>query len=350
MRHLFLSSARRVLGAPCAIVACCTLSAAALGASSFSNSLTGITGDSTLPATQAAVATAGFSFFSTTGLNDDFTADPTVVFGPTGAVFGGLFGGDGGRNYMRTVEADYATVDFVAEITFETSDLGSQDTFFGLGSGDTALFGWPDWSTQFSSAIFTPEINDSGESLLTTMFTTNDTPIFANTAEPGLGSGVNRMRLSYDAVSRTATFAVDFNYAGGAFVADASAPTLNLTTLFSEPDLYDAADYTVWRDTLGSTTDLRANWNNTGSSQDIVDQDDYDFWKANFGLAQGGGGWPGEPSRIFFGGDDGVIFRDFSVTVAGGSAIGGVETPEPSSVCLFAAALAIGACTYRGRS
>lgn len=349
MRQNFLSTLRSSLTAS-AIVACYAFSSPALGASSFSNSLTGLTGDSTLPATQAAVTTAGFSFFSTTGLNEDFTADPTVVFGPTGAVFGGLFGGDGGRNYMRTVEADYATVNFVAEVTFETSDLDLQDAFFGLGTGDVALFGWPDWSTQFSSAIFTPEIDGNGAPLLTTMFTTNDTPIFGNTPFAELGAGVTRMRLTYDATAKTATFAVDINYAGGAFVADASAPTLNLSTLFSEPDIYDAADYTVWRDTLGSTTDLRANWDNTGASQDIVDQADYDFWKANFGLAQGGGGWPSEPSRIFFGGDDGVAFRDFSVTVGGGSAIGGVQTPEPSSVCLFAAALAIGACTCRRRS
>ena len=27
----------------------------------------------------------------------------------------------------------------------------------------------------------------------------------------------------------------------------------------------DAADYTIWRDTLGSTTDLRANGDNTGA-------------------------------------------------------------------------------------
>jgi Type I phosphodiesterase / nucleotide pyrophosphatase len=40
----------------------------------------------------------------------------------------------------------------------------------------------------------------------------------------------------------------------------------------------DAADYTVWRDTKGSKTDLRADGNGDGT----VDQDDYDVWKANF--------------------------------------------------------------------
>ncbi len=45
----------------------------------------------------------------------------------------------------------------------------------------------------------------------------------------------------------------------------------------------DAADYTVWRDTLGSTTDLRANGDNTGASAGVTDQADYDIWKAHFG-------------------------------------------------------------------
>jgi GH35 family endo-1,4-beta-xylanase len=41
----------------------------------------------------------------------------------------------------------------------------------------------------------------------------------------------------------------------------------------------DAADYTVWRDTLGSTTDLRADGNGNGS----IDAGDYDTWVAKFG-------------------------------------------------------------------
>jgi hypothetical protein len=43
--------------------------------------------------------------------------------------------------------------------------------------------------------------------------------------------------------------------------------------------IVDAADYTVWRDTIGSTTALDADGNQNG----IVDSDDYDVWKSNFG-------------------------------------------------------------------
>ena len=41
----------------------------------------------------------------------------------------------------------------------------------------------------------------------------------------------------------------------------------------------DAADYTMWRDTLGSTTDLRADGNGDG----VVNTLDYTLWKDNFG-------------------------------------------------------------------
>lgn len=49
--------------------------------------------------------------------------------------------------------------------------------------------------------------------------------------------------------------------------------------------IVDAADYSVWRDTLGSTTDLRADASGptVGTPNGIVDQADYTFWKSHFG-------------------------------------------------------------------
>jgi len=51
---------------------------------------------------------------------------------------------------------------------------------------------------------------------------------------------------------------------------------------YNQDHLVDAADYTLWRDTLGSTTDLRANGDNTGASQNVIDEADYAFWMARF--------------------------------------------------------------------
>jgi hypothetical protein len=45
----------------------------------------------------------------------------------------------------------------------------------------------------------------------------------------------------------------------------------------------DAADYLVWRSTLGSTIDLRADGDDNG----VVDSDDYNMWQANFGATGG---------------------------------------------------------------
>lgn len=48
----------------------------------------------------------------------------------------------------------------------------------------------------------------------------------------------------------------------------------------------DAADYTVWRNTLGSTDDLRADGDNSGT----IDTGDYVVWKGTFGTGSGGAG------------------------------------------------------------
>jgi hypothetical protein len=52
----------------------------------------------------------------------------------------------------------------------------------------------------------------------------------------------------------------------------------------------DVADYSVWRDTLGSMNDLRADGDGSG----VVDSGDFDFWRAHFGgvLAGSGAGSP----------------------------------------------------------
>jgi GEVED domain/FG-GAP repeat/FG-GAP-like repeat/Bacterial Ig domain len=59
---------------------------------------------------------------------------------------------------------------------------------------------------------------------------------------------------------------------------------------FNHNGVVDAADYTVWRDTFGSTTDLRANGDTTGASAGKIDQADYAFWVAHFGQTGSGAG------------------------------------------------------------
>jgi hypothetical protein len=54
---------------------------------------------------------------------------------------------------------------------------------------------------------------------------------------------------------------------------------------YNDDGKVSAADYSVWRDSLGSTTDLRAD----GDWDGIVDQHDYDYWHLNFGTSMGSG-------------------------------------------------------------
>ena len=54
---------------------------------------------------------------------------------------------------------------------------------------------------------------------------------------------------------------------------------------YNHNGIVDAADYTNWRDTLGSTTNLAADGNNSGT----IDAGDYTVWKAHFGQTSGSG-------------------------------------------------------------
>ncbi len=68
-------------------------------------------------------------------------------------------------------------------------------------------------------------------------------------------------------------------------LASVPAMFIRLTGDYNLDGRVDAADYSVWRDTLGSTNDLRANGDNTGASIGVVDEADYTAWKNNFGTA-----------------------------------------------------------------
>jgi hypothetical protein len=52
----------------------------------------------------------------------------------------------------------------------------------------------------------------------------------------------------------------------------------------------DTADYIVWRDSMGSTSNLLANGDNTGTSFGKIDAADYTAWRKNFGSTSAGSG------------------------------------------------------------
>jgi hypothetical protein len=52
---------------------------------------------------------------------------------------------------------------------------------------------------------------------------------------------------------------------------------------YNDDGFVDAADYVVWRNTLGSTAVLLANGNDSGTSMSVIDHADYIVWRSNFG-------------------------------------------------------------------
>jgi hypothetical protein len=70
--------------------------------------------------------------------------------------------------------------------------------------------------------------------------------------------------------------------------------TAPLTGDFNRDGYVEAADYSLWRKTLGSTTDLRADANING----VVDAADYQLWKSNLGSTGTGGGSTSSNSAV----------------------------------------------------
>lgn len=75
-----------------------------------------------------------------------------------------------------------------------------------------------------------------------------------------------------------------------------AAPAPKVDGDFNDDGKVDGRDYVIWRDTLGSTTDLRAD----ADGSLIISQADYIHWRNNFGTGLGAGSGAGvpEPSAL----------------------------------------------------
>jgi hypothetical protein len=104
-------------------------------------------------------------------------------------------------------------------------------------------------------------------------------------------SGVPTPTISYTAtgvsgVGMEAVEHVSFGVADNFAVQPAAGLTPLLPGDYSHNGIVDAADYTVWRDSLGQIgAGLAADGNGNGT----IDAGDYDVWKTNFGQAAGSG-------------------------------------------------------------
>jgi hypothetical protein len=110
------------------------------------------------------------------------------------------------------------------------------------------------------------------------LFATDGSKVYRLTDSSGFDATLN------GAFTDILTAGPDEYFRGLAFAPSAAVA---LTGDFNGDGQVDAADYTVWRDTLGSMSDLRANGDDTGTSMGKIDQADYLVWKASFGMGSG---------------------------------------------------------------
>ena len=74
---------------------------------------------------------------------DAVSPDADIVYAASGAQFGTVMAGNNGRNYIHSMDADYNTAPFVAEVTADHSTGGH--SFMGFGGGYVGTYGTPDW-------------------------------------------------------------------------------------------------------------------------------------------------------------------------------------------------------------
>ena len=189
-----------------------------------------------------------------------------VLFDTTGAAFGTGQASDNGRNLIRTIEDDYKTVSFDAYITVVDMNAESHNVFLGLGAGSRGTWAVPeiDWDNvgTGTDGVFVEVLDDSFTAWIV------DNGDFGGwdgrVGDAGPGTGTHRFKMAYSASAQTVVFSYDANY-DGTFVADLALPAVDISGLFTD----------------------------------------------------------GDPSKIYFGTDDGGLLKDFTVV------------PEPATMALL---------------
>ena len=167
--------------------------------------------------------------FTATGAYETVFFNPTGVVAPAfpGVTFGANRSGGDGRNYFRTVEADYYTQDFTAFVTVKRSApvapaTGRRAVFFGLGSGvrNAGFNNNPDQNTTNSSAYLELQDGFNNASRRQQTNTLNNNQIGYDTMTTVQDDSM-RLRMQWNSVTRTIVYSIDYAYVPGAtFAAD----------------------------------------------------------------------------------------------------------------------------------
>lgn len=201
-------------------------------ASSLTNSLTGYTGTSqdNYPAQPGFLAGSGLDVTFVWG--GGAGAWEKIGFDSSGAAFGYFHGGSDGRNYLRTLDNNYAPVSFSAYVTVNRATR--QSVFFGMGTGDLGSYKAPDAGSGNASVFL--ELQDGYDNGARHVL--GGTPGAPSNVEVGYNAmtnvtGLMRLRMDYNAVAKTVVYSIDYN-PSGAFVADQTFPAVDVSSIAPE--------------------------------------------------------------------------------------------------------------------
>jgi len=152
-------------------------------------------------------------------LSDKYVAPLQVEVNPGGDLVdltGGnvtYYEGEFNRQYIRTVDSDYANYDFTCEATVTTTGLSNWSIAY-LGMGPTGIdelnSGEPQSYPRLDANVW-----NSIDSLYL-----RDGAVFSGVGNVPVSDGTHRLRMTWDAATQQAEFAIDVDYAGGAFEFD----------------------------------------------------------------------------------------------------------------------------------
>jgi hypothetical protein len=159
------------------------------------------------------------------------------------------------RAYLRTIETDYSSVSFVAEVTVTIPpapglpNIGRNIVFFGLGP-------------VLPLGTYAGPASVEGSSINIHTLPSNFAPRFRVENGTDLhddlncgGNGTHRMRLEWNAETKTAVTSIDQDYSGGAFSANCTLPPI--TSFADQPNgsgrIYIGGDWDAIFDDLEVT-------------------------------------------------------------------------------------------------
>ena len=163
---------------------------------------------------------------------DTLTADREITYSPAGAQIGMALLGNDGRNHIHSIDDDYNTVDFIAEVTVDFSVGGR--LFMGIGGGEIGAYGTPDWDITDSGWL------ELGQYGLSNTFTYN----LGNGGPNGpVGAGVSvsgpqvRVQMAYEAATGMLSYVIDDAYTGGPVVAEYAIPGIDMSAFFTDGEV-----------------------------------------------------------------------------------------------------------------